>query len=59
SAYYFGKLHWHENMLVKLVRRYDPSELFAKSATRAIRMHFPEASDTFGSYKEIIKCLRR
>ncbi|HEX7031817.1 MAG TPA: hypothetical protein VF172_02340 [Nitrososphaera sp.] len=58
SAYYFGKLHSNENKLLKLVRRYDPSELFAESAARAIRIHFPEASNTFGSYSEIAKCIR-
>ncbi len=59
SAYYFGKLRSHESKLVKLVGRHDPSELFAKSAARAIKMHFPEASNTFGSYEEIAKCIRK
>jgi hypothetical protein len=58
SAYYFEKLHSHENKFVKLVRRHDPEELFAESAARAIQIHIPEAKDTFGSYNEIAKCIR-
>lgn len=58
SEYYFGKLHSDENKFAKLVKRYDASELFAKSAARAIKMHFPEASKTFGSYDEIARCIR-
>lgn len=58
SAYYFEKLHSQGNRFVKLVRRHDPAELFVESAAKAIQMHISEAKDTFGSYKEIAKCIR-
>ena len=58
SGYYFEKLHSPENKFIKLLRKHDPAELFAESATRAIQRHLPEAKETFGSYNEIAKCIR-
>jgi hypothetical protein len=58
SVLYFEKLHSAENKLSKLLRKHDPAQLFAESATRSIERHLPEAKDTFGSYGEIAKCIR-
>jgi hypothetical protein len=57
SEFYFEKLHSSENKFFKLLRKQDPVQLFAESATRAIERHLPEAKDTFGSYVEISKCI--
>jgi len=57
SELYFEKLHSPENKFFKLVRKHDPAQLFAESATRSIERHLPEAKDTFGSYVEIAKCI--
>ena len=58
SELYFEKLHSSENKLSKLIRKHDPAQLFAESVTMAIERHLPEAKDTFGSYREIAKCIR-
>lgn len=58
SVLYFGKLYSSENKLSKLLRKHDPAQLFAESATKAIERHLPEAKDTFGSFGEISKCIR-
>jgi hypothetical protein len=58
SGYYFERLHSPENKFIKLLRKHDPAELFAESATRAIQRHLPEAKVTFGSYDEIAKCIK-
>jgi hypothetical protein len=58
SEIYFDKLHSPENKSFKLVRKNNPAHLFAESAARAIEMHLPEAKGTFGSYGEIIKCIK-
>jgi len=58
SELYFEKLHSSENKLSKLIREHDPAQLFAESVTKAIERHLPEAKDTFGSYREIAKCIR-
>ena len=58
SELYFEKLHSSENKLSKLIRKHDPAQLFAESVTKAIERHLPEAKDTFGSYREIAKCIR-
>ena len=57
SVLYFGKLYSSESKLSKL-RKHDPAQLFAESATKAIELHLPEAKDTFGSFGEIAKCIR-
>jgi hypothetical protein len=59
SELYFDKLHSPENKFLRLVRKHDPAELFADSAARAIERHLPEAKNTFGSYDEISKCIRK
>jgi hypothetical protein len=58
SELYFEKIHSPENKLFKLVRRHDPAQLFAESAAKAIERHLPEAKATFGSYSEIVKCIK-
>lgn len=58
SAIYFEKLYSPESKLFKLVRKNDPAHLFAESAARAIERHLPEAKTSFGSYSEIIKCIK-
>jgi hypothetical protein len=58
SELYFEKIHSSENKFVRLLKKGDPAQLFAESAARAIELHLPEAKNTFGSYGEIIKCIR-
>ena len=58
SVLYFEKLHSSGSKISKLIRRYDPAQLFAESATKAIERHLPEANNTFGSYGEIEKCIK-
>ena len=58
SALYFEKVQSAEASFFKLVKRHDPTRLFAESASKAIERHLPEASNTFGSYSEITKCIR-
>ena len=58
SEFYFDKLHSHDSRFFKLVRRYDPVELFVESASKAIARHLPEAAITFGSRNEIAACIR-
>jgi hypothetical protein len=58
SELYFEKLHSAANKLSKLLRKHDPAQLFAESATKAIERHLPEAKNTFGSYGEIARCIR-
>ena len=57
SVLYFGKLYSSESKLSKL-RKHDPAQLFAESATKAIELHLTEAKDTFGSFGEIAKCIK-
>lgn len=58
SELYFEKLQSAETKFFKLVKRHDPTRLFAESASRAIERHLPETRNTFGSYGEITKCIR-
>jgi hypothetical protein len=58
SELYFATLHSPESKFFKLVRKHDPARLFAESVARAIERHLPEAKGTFGSYSEIIKCIK-
>jgi uncharacterized DUF497 family protein len=58
SVIYFEKIHSPENKFFKLVKRNEPAQLFAESAARAIERHLPEAKGTFGSYSEIVKCIK-
>jgi hypothetical protein len=58
SELYFEKLHSPENKFFSFVKKNDPAHLFAESAARAIGRHLPEAKATFGSYGEIVKCIK-
>jgi hypothetical protein len=59
SVIYFEKIQSPENkFFFKLARKSDPAQLFAESAARAIERHLPEAKGTFGSYSEIVKCIK-
>jgi hypothetical protein len=58
SVIYFEKIQSPENKFFKLVKKSDPAQVFAESAARAIERHLPEAKDTFGSYSEIVKCIK-
>jgi hypothetical protein len=59
SVLYFEKTHSLDSAkFFNLIRKHDPAQLFAESATRAIERHLPEAKGTFGSYGEITKCIR-
>ena len=58
SELYFEKLHSPENKFFNLMKENDPAQLFAESASRAIERHLPEAKGTFGSYSEIVKCIK-
>jgi hypothetical protein len=58
SVLYFEKLHSSGSKISKLLRKHDPAQVFAESATKAIERHLPEAKNTFGSYSEIAKCIR-
>lgn len=58
SVIYFERIHSPENKFFKLVRKNDPAHLFAESAARAIERHLPEAKTTFGSYGEIVNCIK-
>ncbi|AFU58196.1 hypothetical protein Ngar_c12560 [Candidatus Nitrososphaera gargensis Ga9.2] len=58
SVLYFEKLYSSGSKISKLLKRYDPAQIFAESATKAIERHLPEAKDTFGSYSEIANCIK-
>lgn len=58
SELYFEKVQSAEAKFFKLVKRHDHTRLFAESASKAIERHLPEASNTFGSYGEITKCIK-
>lgn len=58
SELYFEKLHSPENKFFKRIRKNDPAQLFAESAARAIERHLPGAKTSFGSYSEIVKCIK-
>jgi hypothetical protein len=58
SALYFDKLHSHGSSFFKLIRKHDPAQLFAESASKAVTRLLPEAKDTFGSRNEIARCIR-
>ena len=59
SVLYFEKLHSSGSKISKLIRRHDPAQLFAESATKAIERHLPGAKSTFGSFGEVEKCIKR
>ena len=59
SVIYFENINSKDSSkFFSLIRKHNPAQLFAESATRAIERHLPESKDTFGSYSEIAKCIK-
>ena len=58
SIIYFEKIRSPDNKLLRLVKKHDPVQLFSESATQAIERHLPNAKKSFGSFHEIMKCIR-
>lgn len=57
SALYFDKIQSSSNKLFRLVKKWDPADIFIESAHKAIEHHIPEAKNTFGSQREIARIL--
>ena len=57
SINYFGNSCSRASKLFKLVSKHRLAQLFAESAARAIEKHLPEAKNSFGSYREIMRCI--
>jgi hypothetical protein len=57
SVIYFGNMRSSDSKLFKVIGKHRLAHLFAKSAVRAIEKHLPEAKNSFGSYREIMRCI--
>jgi hypothetical protein len=58
SVLYFEKVRAHQNSLLRILKKRQPSDLFVDSACKAIRKLLPGAQDTFGSETQVAACIR-